>query len=83
MPKLQANVARDRRNDRELEEMGWSVLRFWEHQPVEQMADRVVAIVEQLRLRDGKSQGLTGACVVAVNRRFARLSSAARILGAP
>lgn len=29
--KLARNVARDRDTDRHLEELGWSVLRFWEH----------------------------------------------------
>ncbi|PXW25080.1 UNVERIFIED_CONTAM: T/G mismatch-specific endonuclease [Williamsia faeni] len=29
--KLDANIARDRDTDRRLEEAGWTVLRFWEH----------------------------------------------------
>lgn len=51
VPKLKENVARDRRNDRELEDAGWSVLRLWEHQPIDEMADRVVAAHEELRRR--------------------------------
>jgi DNA mismatch endonuclease (patch repair protein) len=39
--KLDANVARDRRNDQSLQQAGWTVLRFWEHEPLESMADRV------------------------------------------
>lgn len=49
IPKLKDNVARDRRNDRELAEAGWRVIRLWEHQPVEEMADEVAAAVETLR----------------------------------
>lgn len=30
--KLQGNQARDRKNNRQLKEMGWKVLRVWEHQ---------------------------------------------------
>ena len=39
--KLDANVARDRRNDLALTEAGWTVLRFWAHIPVEEMAEKV------------------------------------------
>lgn len=31
LPKLSQNVARDRRNRRQLRARGWSVWRFWEH----------------------------------------------------
>ena len=31
-PKLAANVARDRDTDQRLEDAGWHVLRFWEHE---------------------------------------------------
>lgn len=40
-PKLAANQARDRRVDAALGEAGWLVLRAWEHEPVEEAADRV------------------------------------------
>lgn len=43
--KLDANVARDRRNDQELSEVGWRVLRVWEHEPVLDAADRICAAV--------------------------------------
>ncbi|MDA8340933.1 MAG: very short patch repair endonuclease [Actinomycetota bacterium] len=39
--KLDGTVARDRENDRLLRSHGWEVLRFWEHQPV----DEIVAVV--------------------------------------
>ena len=49
IPKLKDNVARDRRNDRELAEAGWHVIRLWAHQPIDEMADEVAAVVETLR----------------------------------
>jgi DNA mismatch endonuclease (patch repair protein) len=36
--KLERNALRDRRNTRALEEAGWAVLRYWEHQPIEEVA---------------------------------------------
>ena len=41
-PKLQANVARDRRNDTALTADGWQVLRIWEHEDVDAAVARVV-----------------------------------------
>lgn len=43
--KLDGNVARDRRNTQALEEAGWTVLRFWEHQPAAQIAQDVYRIL--------------------------------------
>jgi DNA mismatch endonuclease (patch repair protein) len=40
--KLDANVARDRRNDAALAEAGWTVLRLWTHEPMEEMVARVL-----------------------------------------
>lgn len=39
--KLAANVARDRDTDRELQDAGWQVIRIWEHEDVDEAADRV------------------------------------------
>ena len=39
--KLQRNVARDRRNDAALRAAGWNVIRLWEHQAVDEMAEIV------------------------------------------
>ena len=39
--KLRQNVARDRRNDRELRDAGWQVIRCWEHEPADAAADAV------------------------------------------
>lgn len=45
-PKLKRNVERDREADGLLRSAGWTVLRFWEHETPEQVAN---AIVEALR----------------------------------
>ena len=42
-PKLERNVARDRDTDRQLAERGWTVVRAWEHEAPEAVADRVQA----------------------------------------
>jgi DNA mismatch endonuclease (patch repair protein) len=44
--KLAANVARDRRNDAQLNTAGWRVVRVWEHEDVGQAADRVMEAVQ-------------------------------------
>jgi DNA mismatch endonuclease, patch repair protein len=46
--KLDANVARDRRNDAALTAAGWTVLRYWEHTPVSEMADDVQRVLTRL-----------------------------------
>jgi DNA mismatch endonuclease (patch repair protein) len=47
--KLQANVDRDRRNDRALRDAEWTVLRLWEHQPLEEMVDLVLVTLAEAR----------------------------------
>ncbi|MER6109860.1 very short patch repair endonuclease [Streptomyces hirsutus] len=47
--KVARNMARDRETDQLLEEAGWTVLRFWEHEPSEQCATRIATEVEQRR----------------------------------
>lgn len=37
--KLAANVARDRRNDARLRDMGWEPIHVWEHESAEEVAD--------------------------------------------
>ncbi len=39
IPKIERNMARDREQNRQLQEMGWQVMRFWEHE-VETDLDR-------------------------------------------
>ena len=40
-PKLARNVERDRRDTERLEAEGWTVLRLWEHTPLEEAIVRV------------------------------------------
>ncbi|KMS72409.1 DNA mismatch repair protein Vsr [Streptomyces viridochromogenes] len=47
--KVARNMARDRDTDQRLEEAGWTVLRFWEHEPSEDCAARIAAEVEMRR----------------------------------
>lgn len=44
--KLEANRERDRRHTAELEQAGWMVIRFWEHEDPSSAADAVVRAVE-------------------------------------
>ena len=41
-PKLDGNVERDRRNNAALTDAGWLVLRFWAHQPIDEVVRTVV-----------------------------------------
>ena len=43
--KLAANVSRDRDTDRRLAEVGWAVLRIWEHEDPESAAQRIATLV--------------------------------------
>jgi DNA mismatch endonuclease (patch repair protein) len=45
-PKIARNVERDRRNDAWLGDAGWTVLRIWEHEPVESATARVAAVLK-------------------------------------
>lgn len=47
--KLTANHERDAETDRMLSELGWVSLRFWEHEPPEQVVARVSAVVKGKR----------------------------------
>lgn len=53
--KLDANVARDERNNHALEEAGWTVLRFWAHTPIEEMADQVCSALEGQDRREARA----------------------------
>lgn len=46
--KLEANVSRDRRQDRELVDRGWTVVRVWEHEDVGEACDRIEAMWRSL-----------------------------------
>lgn len=47
--KLDGNERRDRRTDLDLERLGWTVLRFWEHEEPSTVADAICSALEQLR----------------------------------
>lgn len=47
--KIERTRARDRDTDRRLTEAGWTVVRVWEHEPVEAAADRVAGAVAVAR----------------------------------
>ena len=50
--KLRTNVARDRKSDEMLSELGWHVVRVWEHEDVDRAARRVLnAVLKMLRRR--------------------------------
>ena len=49
-PKLQGNARRDRETDSALAEAGWLVLRFWEHEVPQDVAEKVIAVVTERRL---------------------------------
>ncbi len=46
--KLDANIARDRRTDEMLAEVGWMVLRFWEHEPTDEVVTKVCEVIAGL-----------------------------------
>ncbi len=49
LPKLARNKERDADVTRLLEDLGWAVLRFWEHQAPEEAASETAALVRRLR----------------------------------
>lgn len=49
LPKLETNARRDERNNAQLRESGWQVLRFWEHESVEESATIVWHTYSSLR----------------------------------
>jgi DNA mismatch endonuclease (patch repair protein) len=44
-PKLARNVERDLESTAALESLGWIVLRFWSHEPVDDVVERIAARV--------------------------------------
>jgi DNA mismatch endonuclease (patch repair protein) len=55
--KLDKNTARDSETTSHLTQEGWTVLRFWEHVPAEEVAARVRAAVDrERRERDRRRQ---------------------------
>ena len=52
LAKIQRNIERDRENDHRLQEMGWTVLRFWESQVRSDLAGVVRSVLEALHGRE-------------------------------
>lgn len=53
--KIATNIVRDLRNFRKLREMGWKIIRIWQHQikrDVNLCIERIVKAIEQARLLD-------------------------------
>ena len=55
--KLAANVARDRRTDAVLTACGWRVLRFWEHEPPDEVVETICAALGRPPLPPGVPTG--------------------------
>ncbi|MFE4262285.1 very short patch repair endonuclease [Streptomyces sp. NPDC056883] len=55
--KVARNMARDRDTDQRLQEAGWAVLRFWEHEPSSDCALRIAAEVDKRRARRDDAAG--------------------------
>lgn len=49
LPKLERNIDRDKETTRILEDAGWLVLRFWDHQAPEEAAAAIIAAVRDRR----------------------------------
>ncbi|WP_329288048.1 very short patch repair endonuclease [Streptomyces sp. NBC_01455] len=47
--KVARNMARDRNTDEQLKAAGWTVLRFWEHDPADDCAVKIATTVRRLR----------------------------------
>lgn len=56
LPKLERNRERDRETTGALEEAGWTVLRFWEHEDPEEVAATVIATVTQRRTEQAEQR---------------------------
>jgi DNA mismatch endonuclease (patch repair protein) len=50
--KLEENIRRDRDTDRRLAEVGWAVVRVWEHEDTLDAAHKVMACVTTRRIED-------------------------------
>lgn len=47
LAKIGGNVARDARNNKVLADAGWLVLRFWEHEPADEVVKAVRAAISE------------------------------------
>jgi DNA mismatch endonuclease (patch repair protein) len=54
--KLDGNIRRDRRTDLQLTDRGWTVLRFWEHERPDEVADTICNTLAELRAMERRAQ---------------------------
>lgn len=64
-PKLQRTIERDHNNTAVLHECGWTVIRIWEHVPLEEAAEQVEAAVRLAFRSAVESDGFSGALPLA------------------
>jgi DNA mismatch endonuclease (patch repair protein) len=50
-PKIARNIERDSEQTARLERAGWTVIRAWEHEPVDQVVERVAARIRTAQRR--------------------------------
>jgi DNA mismatch endonuclease (patch repair protein) len=60
LEKIARNQARDIRVREHLEAIGWTTLRFWEHEPVEAIVDKIASTARNLRAIATLSRRRTG-----------------------
>ena len=74
--KLEANIARDRLHDAALGEAGWRIVRLWEHESLEAMADQIAKVHNEICrcatpgavTRGGRSRGVQASRTGATDR---------------
>ena len=52
--KISKNIARDENSSRLLHEMGWTVIRLWQHDLEQNYADGIARILSALRMKDAR-----------------------------
>ena len=71
--KLSANVARDRRTDAVLRSLDWRVMRFWEHEDPDDVADAICAALGRAAVGAGHSaQAVTFSAADSQSASFSR-----------
>ncbi|WP_144721085.1 very short patch repair endonuclease [Agrococcus jejuensis] len=59
-PKLDRNVERDRKSTEALEDLGWVVLRFWEHERPAAVADAISSVITRASGQAGRARSRPG-----------------------
>lgn len=69
LPKLRRNVERDERNAAVLDRDGWTLVVVWEHEDIQQAANRIEALVRARRAVLAPASSCWGACSSSSNTR--------------